>query len=448
MEPETIIKQALGSRYEIQSVIGKGGMATVYKAIQTSLNRPVALKVVHQNLVHDIEFIDRFLREAQVCASLNHPNIVTVYDVGSIDTVHYISMEYLEGMTLRDLVKSKKSLNANDTARYIAPIADALGLMHNRGIVHRDVKSSNIFVTKSDRVVLMDFGIVFSEDRDPLSHSGTILGTPEYMSPEQAEGKLRIDGRSDIYSLGVILFECLTGTLPFHSDNYLTTLHNVIHDNPPTVTSVNPDVHKWISKIVSACLVKNREMRISDGTTLANALTNKELIKSPKTTYDQLTRKISTGDIKIQSERQIKPTDSSQNKRQRTLLLAMIITAVLIIIILGVLIQRPSQSGSSGGGVISNASGNRTSKPPEIKKPIQTQTDPEAEKRAIFSRLVATGNQQTSNGFFESAIKSYQEAFKIDPANPAILQKINETKVYWANTVIIKGDNYLTGKKL
>lgn len=278
MEPETIIRQTLGDKYEILSVIGKGGMATVYKAIQRSLNRPVALKVIHQNLVHDEEFVKRFIREAQVCASLRHPNIITIYDVGSVDTVHYMAMDYLDGLNLREIIQQRGFLGWEETLKYIQPIAEALDYIHKQKVIHRDVKSANIFITNQGQPVLMDFGIVYSAAHEALSQAGTMLGTPEYMSPEQAEGKVKIDGRSDIYSLGVVMFECLTGRLPFHSDNYLSTLVQVIHDKAPSPKIINSTVPEWLNDIVIACLIKDRNLRIQSGRDLSTALKTKQFV--------------------------------------------------------------------------------------------------------------------------------------------------------------------------
>ena len=196
-------------------------MATVYKAIQKNLNRLVALKVVHPNLVHDTEFLNRFHREAQMAASLNHPNIVMIYDVGAINGVHFISMEYLEGEDLQTLIRRSGKISVDDTIHIIAPIAEALDYAHQMGLIHRDVKSANIMITKTRRAVLTDFGIAHPVSGTRLTLAGTIIGTPEYMSPEQAEGK-QIDGRSDIFSLGIVMFECLTGTVPFKGDSPLT----------------------------------------------------------------------------------------------------------------------------------------------------------------------------------------------------------------------------------
>ncbi|MBP7508693.1 MAG: serine/threonine protein kinase [Prolixibacteraceae bacterium] len=250
-------------------------MATVYKAVQNSLNRVVALKVIHQNLIHDEEFVGRFLREAQICGQLKHQNIVTVYDFGSLGSVHYMSMEYLEGETLREKIKTYGTLGVEETIEYITPIARALGYIHQKGVVHRDVKCSNIFITTDGRPVLMDFGIVYSRGVESLSQYGAVLGTPEYMSPEQADGKIKADGRSDIYSVGVILFECLTGRLPFKSDNHLSTLHQILHEDPPKIKEYNTRVPGWLAEIIDGCLVKDLSNRIPDGYMLADALRRK-----------------------------------------------------------------------------------------------------------------------------------------------------------------------------
>jgi serine/threonine protein kinase len=346
MDSDTGIRQALGDKFEILSVIGRGGMATVYKAIQNSLNRLVALKVIHPNLVHDREFVDRFLREAQVCGQLNHPNIVTVYDFGSVGTIHYMSMEYLDGVTLRDKIKSNGILDVKETISYIAPVAQALGYIHQRDIVHRDVKSSNIFVTNEGRSVLMDFGIVFSKGKESLSQYGVVLGTPEYMSPEQADGKTKVDGRSDIYSLGVIMFECLTDSLPFKSDNHLATLYQILHEDPPAVNSLNPRIPLWLTKIVTGCMTKDRSLRISNGIMLADALNNKRFTDNLTKQYtefakEQTTRKVETTRIKPSTRIKIPIHVAKNMELQRPFLVAIFFTLLVILITLGILVLRP-----------------------------------------------------------------------------------------------------------
>lgn len=265
------IALALAEKFQVTELIGKGGMANVYKAIQKNLGRVVALKVIHQNLVHDVEFLNRFHREAQMSASLNHRNIVMIFDEGVLNGVHFMSMEYLEGMDLHRLIRERGRLTADDTRRIIAPIAEALDYASKRGLIHRDVKSANIFITSEGRPVLTDFGIAHASAGTKLTQDGSIIGTPEYMSPEQAEGK-RVDGRSDIFSLGVVMYECLTGTVPFKGDNPLSTIHSLIYNNPPTVSQVNISSPRWLSSLVMSTLEKSPAKRVQNGTELARCL--------------------------------------------------------------------------------------------------------------------------------------------------------------------------------
>ncbi len=248
-----LVNHALGDRYEILEEIGRGGMATVYKAIQKSLKRPVALKVVHQNLLHDTEFVARFHREAQLCASLNHPNIVTVHDEGEVSGVHFMAMEYLEGTDLHRLIRSRGRLTPEQTLQYLLPVAEALDYAHGKGYIHRDIKSANIFITGSGRVVLMDFGIAHAAAGTQLTRAGTVIGTPEYMSPEQAEGK-KVDHRTDLYSLGVVMYECLAGRVPFKGDSAITTIYKLLHEQPDlneldhTPNNLKTFIQKLLSK--------------------------------------------------------------------------------------------------------------------------------------------------------------------------------------------------------
>ena len=266
------VQQALGDKYILKGIVGKGGMAVVYKAVQTSLNRPVALKVVHENLIHDTEFLKRFLREAQVSASLSHRNIVTVYDVGGAGNTRYMAMEYLSGMTLTDYLKQHHRLSPDEFASLLAPIADALEYIHSGHLIHRDIKPSNIIITRENRPVLTDFGIVYVNDDNRLSQFGSLLGTPEFISPEQADGKIEPDARSDIFSLGVILYEAATGKLPFHSSNPVSTIHQVIHVNPPPPSAYDKTLPSYLNNLIMDCLIKDRLKRIQRASYVAEAL--------------------------------------------------------------------------------------------------------------------------------------------------------------------------------
>ena len=269
LENDPLIGKILGGKFEITKRIGAGGMATVYKATQINLGREIALKIIHPNLVNDNESISRFYREARDLATLSHPNIVTIHDFGTEDGLHYISMEYLQGKNLSEIIRQEGRLDELKIVKYMAPIADALNHLHQNGLIHRDIKSSNIFISSNDRPVLMDFGIAFHQDKT-MTLSGAILGTAEFMSPEQARGEV-IDGRSDIYSFGVVMYEAMTGRVPFYSDNPTATLYKVVHEPPPPI----PDdikVSKELKSLILSTLKKNIDERPQNGTIIYDVL--------------------------------------------------------------------------------------------------------------------------------------------------------------------------------
>jgi serine/threonine protein kinase len=268
-ENDPLIGKVLGGKYEITKRLGAGGMATVYKATQIKLERPIALKIIHPNLVSDNESISRFNREARDMAALSHPNIVAVYDFGTEDGYHFISMEYLQGKNLSEIIRQEGRLDELKIVKYIAPIADALNHLHENGLVHRDIKSSNIFITTNDRPLLMDFGIAYHQDKT-ITLGGAILGTVEYMSPEQARGE-SIDGRSDFYSLGVVMYEAMTGRVPFYSDSPAATLYKVIQEPPPPISD-DIKVSRELKNIVLSCLEKDVTKRPQKGRVIYDVL--------------------------------------------------------------------------------------------------------------------------------------------------------------------------------
>ena len=269
--PESQIKIDLSSKYEIIDEIGRGAMACVYKAVQKNLNRTVALKVIHRNLIHNKELLDRFHREAQVSAALNHPSLVTIYDEGDEKDIHYMAMEYIDGVDLHTLIKNKGKLEKEKTIKIISTIADALDHTHSKGLIHRDIKSSNILLTEEGRCVLSDFGLAYAVSESKLTQTGTVMGTPDYMSPEQAEGKV-LDKRTDIYSLGVVMYECLTGRLPFKGDTIIATIYNITTGELNPVHKLNPLVPEWLSSITSKMLCRHIEHRFQNAAEVSRAL--------------------------------------------------------------------------------------------------------------------------------------------------------------------------------
>jgi tetratricopeptide (TPR) repeat protein len=243
-------------RYKIEGELGRGGMGIVYKAHDTVLDRPVALKVLPDALKDNPEALKNFLREAKSAAKLNHPNIVTVYDAGEQDGRYYIAMEYVDGTTLKEIVRRRGVISPNGVLHVLLQMCEALAFAHDQKVVHRDVKTANTMWTRDKKAKIMDFGLakVIEEVRN---HTTLVSGTPYYMSPEQTLGK-NVDHRTDIYSLGVTLFELATGALPFQEGN--VPYHHV-HTPPPDPREANPKLPKLLAEIISSCMKKNPEER-------------------------------------------------------------------------------------------------------------------------------------------------------------------------------------------
>ena len=256
--------------YQVVEELGRGGMAIVYKAFQPSLGRYVALKVLPEYFQHDSEFIARFQREARAAAQLNHPNIVVIYDVGEQAGIHYIAMEYLEGGSLRDRL-ARGPLSLDQAQQVVEQVGSALDYAHDRGLIHRDVKPANILFTADNRPKITDFGIARASDGTRLTRTGVLMGTPEYMSPEQAQGS-QIDCRSDLYALGVILYEMLTGRVPFQADTPHATLYAIIYQPPPPPRQIRPDLAPDVETVLLKGLAKRPEERFQHGAALAAAL--------------------------------------------------------------------------------------------------------------------------------------------------------------------------------
>jgi len=252
----------LGGRYELDGIVGRGGMAEVYRARDIRLDRIVAIKTLRADLARDQIFQARFRREAQSAASLNHPNIVAVYDTGE-DTVTgvpvpYIVMEYVDGRTVRDLLQDGHRLLPERSLEIIDGVLRALDYSHQAGIVHRDIKPGNVMVTRNGDVKVMDFGIAraMSDAQATMTQTAQVIGTAQYLSPEQARGE-RVDSRSDLYSTGCLLYELLTGRPPFTGDSPVAIAYQHVRENPIPPTRVDPDVPPWADAIVLKAMAKS-----------------------------------------------------------------------------------------------------------------------------------------------------------------------------------------------
>lgn len=247
--------------YTIETPIGRGGMATVFKAHHERLDRHVAIKLMHTTFLQDDNFRERFQREARIVAKLEHPAIVPIYDYDEYNNTPYLVMKYVAGMTLKKHF-IKKGMTIEDIDRVLTRVAEGLDYAHAKGVLHRDMKPSNILLDNDGQVYITDFGLARMVDvgSSTISHD-MMLGTPYYISPEQAQGSKDLDNRTDLYSLGIILYELLTGQVPFQADTPYAIVHGHIYTEPELASKVNPDLTSSIDKVLSRALAKDRKDR-------------------------------------------------------------------------------------------------------------------------------------------------------------------------------------------
>lgn len=272
----------LGGRYEIRGFIGHGGMAEVDLAFDTRLNRTVAVKRLRTDLARDKVFQQRFRREAQSAASLNHPNIVAVYDTGEEPTlmpdgstvaVPYIVMEYVQGHTVKDLLSDGTAVPIDEAVEITSGVLSALSYAHSARLVHRDIKPGNIMLTNDGKIKVMDFGIAraLSDSQATMTQTNAVVGTAQYLSPEQARGEV-VDARSDLYSVGVLLFELLTGQPPFRGDSAVAVAYQHVSALPPTPSSLASDIPESLDRVVMKALAKDPDQRYSDAALMRSDL--------------------------------------------------------------------------------------------------------------------------------------------------------------------------------
>ncbi|HZC73602.1 MAG TPA: Stk1 family PASTA domain-containing Ser/Thr kinase [Jatrophihabitans sp.] len=268
----------VGGRYELGELIGYGGMAEVHRGRDSRLNRDVAIKVLRADLARDPSFLNRFRREAHSAAGLNHPSIVSVYDTGE-DLMHdgsaqpFIVMEFVEGRTLRDILKSEGKLPARRAMEIVADVCAALDFSHRNGIIHRDIKPANVMITPTGAVKVMDFGIAraVADNSATVTQTANVIGTAQYLSPEQARGD-SVDARSDVYSTGCLLYELVTGVPPFQGDSPVAVAYQHVRENPVMPSARNPEVPRAVDSIVMKALAKNQLNRYQSAGEMAQDL--------------------------------------------------------------------------------------------------------------------------------------------------------------------------------
>lgn len=272
----------LGGRYELLDIIGEGGMGTVYRAHCQVLDRTVAVKILKPELKNDPSFIEKFKIEGLAAAKINSPNIVNVYDVGQDGDDYYIVMEYVEGYTLRELIDSSGRLALDDAVDIAVVVCDGLMSAHKRGIIHRDIKPQNILITDDGLVKVADFGIARAVNKTTITFGGSILGSVHYISPEQAKGEA-VNNTTDLYSLGCVLYEMVTGVLPFDGESPITIALKQIHDDPVSPRAINQEIPEALESIILQAMSKNPQDRFLTAEDMRNQLLKHFYNREPRT---------------------------------------------------------------------------------------------------------------------------------------------------------------------
>ena len=337
-----LIGKIIGNRYEILEEVGLGGMATVYKAKDHVLNRLVAVKVLKDEFTTDTEFIKRFNTEAQAAASLSHPNIVSIYDVGHEDenNLYYIVMELVQGKTLKEIINSEGVLSWKWAVNIAMQIASALELAHKNGIVHRDIKPHNIIITEDGIAKVTDFGIAKAVSNSTITAFGTTIGSVHYFSPEQAKGGFT-DAKSDLYSLGVVMYEMLTGKVPFDADTPVSVALKHMQEEPKEPIELNPEIPTAVNQIVIKAMQKEPSARYQNATEmlhdLSKALKDPDgdfvIIENKDGGYTRVMPAISDDQIKQNKKEEVKTKTNFFTEHPKAKIVIIILSLVLLFVV-------------------------------------------------------------------------------------------------------------------
>src|SRR4051794_9156600 len=332
----------VGARYELGELVGYGGMAEVHRGRDSRLNREVAIKLLRADLARDPSFLNRFRREAHSAAGLNHPSIVSVYDTGEDPGPDgtpqpFIVMEFVQGRTLRDILKSEGRLPVRRAMEVVADVCAALDFSHRNGIIHRDIKPANVMITPQGAVKVMDFGIAraVADNSATVTQTANVIGTAQYLSPEQARGE-SVDARSDVYSTGCLLYELITGVPPFQGDSPVAVAYQHVRENPVLLSARNPEIPRVVDSIVMKALAKNQLNRYQSAgdmrQDLQRALADQPVLAEAIMTDAERTQFIArTPPPPIALRRTEYPPDEDDSRRTGLIWAAVVIALLLVI---------------------------------------------------------------------------------------------------------------------
>ena len=334
--------QKINDRYQVIRSIGEGGMANVYLAYDTILDRNVAVKVLRGDLATDEKFVRRFQREAMSASALSHPNIVEMYDVGEDDGNYFIVMEYIDGKTLKNLIKKRGALTVLEVVDIMLQLTSAISCAHDSYIIHRDIKPQNVMILDDGRVKITDFGIAIASNASELTQTNSVMGSVHYLPPEQANGA-GATAKSDIYSLGILMFELLTGKLPFKGENAVEIALKQMKEQIPSVCAINPEIPQSIENVILKACAKNPKNRYANVKDMYNDIKtalDDDRVNETKQTYkfseDDLdeTKKIeSLKDVKKEKIKEKKEEDSTEKKMNLALIITAGVAGLLVLLL-------------------------------------------------------------------------------------------------------------------